>query len=403
MNDSQAAMTVSELGRRLVERRRLLDAGEAEWLDWLAAFERRAGWAVDGHLCCASWLVDRCGMARATAKERLRVACELQRRPRIAALFRTGDLTYSKVRAMTRITGGDDELDEALIRLANVGTAADLELCVRHFKLLQDQERSTAPRARWEKRGLRIIHRLDGMGSTEIVQPIETQARMLAIIDAWINAHLDDPVDTAPAGAPSTDPQADPLGKPSWSQRRADALPDLLEAGFAHLMDHKPVDPEIATVSAIVDYQVLCENVAGTARIGTVPVTGEAARRLACDAGVCRIIVRGESEILDVGRKTRQWNRAQRRAIQFRHNNTCAFPGCNHTIVQIHHTNPWSNHGSTDLDAGIPLCWGHHDLVHEGGWTVNYHGPTSTITFTSPDGRQVQAAVKPRLDQLFAA
>jgi hypothetical protein len=114
-------------------------------------------------------------------------------------------------------------------------------------------------------------------------------------------------------------------------------------------------------VSAVVDYQVLCENVAGTARIGNVPVTGEAARRLACDAGVCRI------------------------------------------IVQIHHTNPWTNHGSTDLHAGIPLCWGHHDLVHEGGWTVNYHGPTSTITFTTPDGRHINAPVKPRLDRLFAA
>jgi hypothetical protein len=153
----------------------------------------------------------------------------------------------------------------------------------------------------------------------------------------------------------------------------------------------------------VIDYQVLCERVAGTARIGNVPISGEAARQLACDAGLCRIIVRGESEVLDVGRKTRQWNRAQRRAIRFRHNNHCAFPGCNHTIVQIHHTNPWSNHGSTHLAAGIPLCWGHHDLVHEGGWTVNYHGPTSTITFTTPDGRQVQAAVKPRLDQLFAA
>ena len=140
----------------------------------------------------------------------------------------------------------------------------------------------------------------------------------------------------------------------------------------------------------ICDYDVLCEKAAGTATTDDgVPLSGEAARRLACDAGIYRIITRGRSEVLDVGRHTRQWNRAQRRAIRFRHGGRCAFPGCDRTITQIHHCTPWADNGRTDLAAGVPVCWGHHVLVHEGGWTVAYDGPTATTTFTAPDGHRV--------------
>jgi hypothetical protein len=120
-------------------------------------------------------------------------------------------------------------------------------------------------------------------------------------------------------------------------------------------------------------------------------LSGDAARRLACDAGLCRIITRGASEVLDVGRRTRQWTTGQRRAIRYRHGGRCAFPGCDRRITQIHHTTPWEHQGRTDLDAGIPLCWGHHHLVHEGKWTVAYSTTTGTTTFTSRNGHTIEA------------
>src|SRR5947199_8307050 len=111
-------MTVSELGKSLVEGRRRLDAGEAAWLAELVEFDRDGLWALDGHTCCVSWLVDYCGLSRSTAHEKLRVAYQLWRRPLVAEAFASGELSYSKVRAITRVVNADDETDRVLVETA---------------------------------------------------------------------------------------------------------------------------------------------------------------------------------------------------------------------------------------------------------------------------------------------
>src|SRR5947199_6244618 len=120
-------MTVSDLGKSLVEGRCRLDAAEAEWLGRLVAFDRSGQWALDGHLGCVSWLVEHCGLARSTAKERLRVAWELARLPIVAESFARGDVSYSKVRAITRIVNVDEETDRILIETAQAVTAPDMD------------------------------------------------------------------------------------------------------------------------------------------------------------------------------------------------------------------------------------------------------------------------------------
>ena len=60
---------VAELGGWLRARRRVLDAGEAGWLEGLARFDREGGWAVDGALSTVGWLVAWAGMARSSAYE----------------------------------------------------------------------------------------------------------------------------------------------------------------------------------------------------------------------------------------------------------------------------------------------------------------------------------------------
>ena len=66
-----------DAGEELVARRRSLDADEAAWLELLGCFVRSQEWAVEGFFTAAHWLSERCAMARATAYEKLRVACEL--------------------------------------------------------------------------------------------------------------------------------------------------------------------------------------------------------------------------------------------------------------------------------------------------------------------------------------
>ena len=141
-------------------------------------------------------------------------------------------------------------------------------------------------------------------------------------------------------------------------------------------------------MSVGVDYQMLVERADGFGLLDAgTPLTGEAVRRLSCDAGIVRVVTRGRSEVLDVGRKTREWPRAARRAIMFRHGNRCCAPGCNRRIVQIHHTFHWTDGGITAVDVGVPLCGGHHRLVHDFGWTVRYDPTTGVTTFTSPKGK----------------
>src|SRR4051812_926618 len=90
---TMSSMTVSDLGKSLVEARTQLDMQEAAWFADLAEFDRRGEWAVDGHLSCVSWLVQFCGMARPTAKDKLRVALQLTRRPVLARAHAGGELS----------------------------------------------------------------------------------------------------------------------------------------------------------------------------------------------------------------------------------------------------------------------------------------------------------------------
>ena len=360
-------------------------------------------------------------------QRKVRIAFELARRPLLAAALADGRLSYSKVRVITRIINTTEETDRVLIHTGTQTSAADLVHVVEHYKKLLDQDRP--PKDRPDRQGVRCIRRFDGLSVLELILPTDAEARVLAILDAEVSRRraatntatgaaapvdkapagakligVGEPVDKAPAGADNSDrdgepvdeapagaePEIDPLRPHSWNHQRADALVDLLEAGYAALCEHADIDTNRAVVEVVVDYDTLIENADTPAALGNgVPLTGDAARRLACDAGICRIITRGPSEILDQGRMQRQWNQAQRRAIRYRHGGRCAFPACHRLILTIHHSQPWANHGPTNLTAGIPLCSGHHHLCHEGRWTATYNPQTHTTTFHGPAGQTI--------------
>jgi hypothetical protein len=82
-------------------------AAECRFLQLLAEFDDRGGWCGDGIRSCAHWLAWRAGMSLRTGVERLRVAHALRNLPRITEAFAAGKLSYSKVRAITRIAGTD--------------------------------------------------------------------------------------------------------------------------------------------------------------------------------------------------------------------------------------------------------------------------------------------------------
>ena len=140
-DDDPRWCSTAELGEALAGWAARTAAAECRWLRMLAEFDLREGWRLDGQLSAAAWLVWNCGMSARTAREKLRVAHELRRRPAVAEAFGAARLSYCKVRALTRVTGAGEEADESLLALAEVATVADLDRVVRHWAQLQEQER----------------------------------------------------------------------------------------------------------------------------------------------------------------------------------------------------------------------------------------------------------------------
>ncbi|MPZ89322.1 MAG: DUF222 domain-containing protein, partial [Nitriliruptorales bacterium] len=116
-------------------------------------------------------------------------------------------------------------------------------------------------------------------------------------------------------------------------------------------------------------------------RLGTI--SGEAARMLACDCGVVRVITAGASQPLDVGRETRVVSAAQRRALAVR-DGGCV--GCAAPVgwCEAHHIVHWLDFGPTDLDNLVLVCWGCHRDIHDRGWKP-VCGPDGHWTLHPPD------------------
>lgn len=178
----------------------------------------------------------------------------------------------------------------------------------------------------------------------------------------------------------------------SSSAKRLDCLFDLLEE--VALAEPDMLDPYTAAVGVTVQYEDLVEQSGlGLSAQGS-HLDPDTVHRLMCNAGISRIIVRGESEIIDLGQEQRLFNRKQRRAIRFRHAHVCAVRGCGRRITQIHHIHWFENGGETNIDNGIPLCSYHHHLVHEGGWHATWNPTTGTTRLQGPRGQTLQTQTR---------
>ncbi len=166
-----------------------------------------------------------------------------------------------------------------------------------------------------------------------------------------------------------TDPeQLNPDDVRSAAQRRADALVDICSDHLSHT--DTPVTGAFRShVSVIVSLESLAGGSAEPCELGDgAVISAEAARRIACDSSVTRIITGGDSEILDVGRATRTIPSAIRKALIVRDRH-CRYRGCDrpHRWCDAHHRQHWADGGPTSLGNLVLLCRRHHRAVHEGG------------------------------------
>ena len=108
------------LGDEIAELAAHLDAATARLLELIREFDAREGW--HGFPSCAVWLSYRVGLGAGAARERVRVARALATLPRIAVALACGEVSYAKVRAITRVA--TPETEERLLAFARAGTAA---------------------------------------------------------------------------------------------------------------------------------------------------------------------------------------------------------------------------------------------------------------------------------------
>ena len=158
-----------------------INAATAQFLALLAEFDRREGWAQHGVASCAHWLNWQCGISAGAAREKVRVARALTSLPKIAQAFGEGRLSYSKVRAVTRVA--TVETEDSLLNIALHGTAAHVERTVKGFRrVLRVLERDEAE-AIYERRYLDCRREADGSVRIEARLTPEVGELLLKALD----------------------------------------------------------------------------------------------------------------------------------------------------------------------------------------------------------------------------
>jgi uncharacterized protein DUF222/HNH endonuclease len=347
-------------------------AGTCRWLELVGELDRRGSWADYGCGSCAEWLAWRCALLPRAAREHVRVARRLPDLPLIHAAFERGELSYAKVRALTRVADGESEGE--LLGLARALTAAQLERAIRVYRRVTTQEANALQAnahlvTRWDEDGALVINgRLAPEDGAVFLQALERT-----------RDGLSEQVPNDRCGS------AEPRRRRPTS---AEALVALAGASLAAGDDRSGGERYQLVVH--VDADTLSSDEDGCCALEDGPALApETTRRLACDASVVAISERN-GKPTRLGRKTRTIAPALRRALVAR-DRGCRFPGCeNHRFVDGHHIQHWARGGETKLDNLVLLCRRHHRLVHGGGYRID-----DNLRFYDPWGQHIPPVRRP--------
>src|SRR5436190_1416603 len=350
---------LDRLGDEIAELSAHLDAATAHLLALIREFDARGGWN-NGFSCCAAWLTWRVGLAPGAAREHVRVARALGTLPLLAQALARAELSYSKVRALTRVA--TPETEERLLAVGRAGTTEHVERIVRGWRRVDRNAEAREAARQHAGRALHVYPDEDGAVTVRGRLTPEIGALLVQALAAAREAVYPKNV---PAGtcAPGV-----PQKTPTMEQQQADAPALLAETTLHHGID--PGAPgERYQVVVHVDAPVLADPVAPGQSVleGGTHVSAETCRRLACDAS--RVVMRHEpdGQIAEVGARTRTIPPALRRALHHR-DHGCRFPGCGLPFGQGHHIRHWAHGGPTTLSNLAMLCRRHHRAVHEEGY-----------------------------------
>jgi hypothetical protein len=214
-----------------------LRISEYEFLVLLREFDIRQGWKAYHFTHCAQWLNMKCGIHPGTGREKVRVARALWDLPRMSAAFGSGELSYSKARAMTRLATPENE--QALLDYALSATAEQVDTHCRTLRNVQ-RDASTKDTNRIHKQ--RYLSRtLHGDGSMTISVELtqEDGELVMKALERAVSERENESSDasrdarTSGTSAASVDSPSDSCAEPrsaTFFAKQADALVDMARA-----------------------------------------------------------------------------------------------------------------------------------------------------------------------------
>ena len=315
-------------------------------LRWLGSIERRGTYANDGHLSITSWLAGRFRKTWSAASRLVRAARALEQMPATREALESGEITSSAVDVLTPAREVDPQAfaqaEDYLVEAATTLSIPDLGRVVGTWRRAAEDARGLeSSQVAYERRRLHVSPTLSGMVRVDADLDPETGQSVISALRAVCDAEV----------GCTPDHRSSP-------QRRADALGEICRQ-WLDGTDRPLVGGERPHVTVTVDLQTLEGRLSSSGPPGSRspglrsgaeledvgPISSEAARRLACDASVSRVITHG-------------WTDA-------------------------HHVVHWAHGGDTAVSNLVLLCRRHHRLVHHGFGLEMANGRPR---FSRPDG-----------------
>ena len=345
-----------------MEVRRVQERLDAEVIRLIVDCDAVDAWYDDG-LGPVSWVASKTALVRGAAARLVKTAPFVARHAQTAKALDAGDVSVPHVEMLAAAAHRRDDLyaehETVLLDAAATVEVQDFPRVTRRWASLADDELAQSDAAfAFARRGFTLAPTTGGSVLGGFLDP-EASVAVTKTLDAM----------QPPEGSADTR---------SVAQRRADALVLLCERARGGTL---PQSWPIAGAEVVVPYELL----AGRALAeldglqceieGFGPIPRVMAERLLCDCAVGRVVMKGRSQILDLGRRTRTVPDRLRRAIVIRDEH-CQFPGCRAPAswCDTHHLVWWTRGGETSLENLALLCRRHHVAVHEGGWKLE-RGP----------------------------
>jgi uncharacterized protein DUF222/HNH endonuclease len=381
-----------------------LNAATYRFLCLVGEYDRRKAYERHGLVNTAQWLNWQCGIGTLAAREKVRVARGLESLPEVSAAFAKGEISYSKVRAITRVATPANEM--ALLSIARHGTASHVEKLVRKYRWTQRRDAGKLAHGQFMNRAVHCFYEADDTFVLHARLAPEVGAlvqKALEVAGDFLREAAREKVSAETSSEPRTGVWGIESLEPSNAAKRADALRLVAETFLACRSEEieSTSSADRCQVVVHVDQAVLVDEITANAdephrsELDNGPALAlDTVRRLSCDGTLVGILEGRDGEPLNIGRKTRSIPPAIDRALRAR-DGGCRFPGCDRTrFTQGHHLKHWADGGETKLSNLVTLCGFHHGLVHEGGFGVRATDD-GVFVFTRPDGSRIPGCAPP--------